>query len=99
MYIGLLSDGSIDLNAFKIYVDGDLVYQPCLKIPYTESSGKYGSKIVSAIYRDRVKDAYEQGYQQRYYTLDEENGNFTLPMGDIYGMIESLRQLINQMAS
>lgn len=90
---------TFDLNAFKIYVDGNLVYQPCLKIPYTESSGKYGSKIVSAIYRDRVKDAYEQGYQQRYYTLDEENGNFTLPMGDIYGMIESLRQLINQMAS
>ena len=89
----------IDLNTIEVYADGDLVYQPCLKIPYTESSGKYGSKIVSAIYRDRVKDAYEQGYQQRYYTLDEENGNFTLPMGDIYGMIESLRQLINQMAS
>ena len=96
---GWFYSGSIDLNAFKIYVDGNLVYQPCLKIPYTESSGKYGSKIVSAVYRDRVKDAYEQGYQQRYYTLDEENGNFTLPMGDIYGMIENLRQLINQMAS
>ena len=28
---------SIDLNSFKIYVDGNLVYQPCLKIPYTQS--------------------------------------------------------------
>ena len=79
--------GSIDLNAFKIYVDGDLVYQPCLKIPYTQS--KTGSKIVDEVYRDRVIDLYEQQGQAGYYTIDEENKNFTLPMGEIYGMIES----------
>ena len=77
--------GSIDLNAFKIYVDGNLVYQPCLKIPYTLSHS--GSKIADAIYRDRVVDAYEQGYEQRYYTLSETD--FTLPMGEIYGDIEN----------
>lgn len=77
--------GSIDLNSFKIYVDGDLVYQPCLKIPYTDS--KTGSKIVDAVYRDRVQDIYEQYGTAMYYTLDEENKNFTLPMGEIYGMI------------
>ena len=76
---------SIDLNSFKIYVDGNLVYQPCLKIPYTES--KTGSKIVDAIYRGRVQDVYEQYGQAKYYTLDEENKNFTLPMGEIYGMM------------
>ena len=79
--------GSIDLNAFKIYVDGNLVYQPCLKIPYTES--KTGSKIVDVAYRDRVIDLYEQEGQAGYYTIDEENQNFTLPMGEVYGMIES----------
>lgn len=78
--------GSIDLNAFKIYVDGNLVYQPCLKIPYTES--KTGSKIVDEVYRDRVIDLYEQEGQAGYYTIDETNQNFTLPMGEIYGMIE-----------
>ena len=78
--------GSIDLNAFKIYVDGNLVYQPCLKIPYTQS--KTGSKIVDVAYRDRVIDLYEQEGQAGYYTIDEENKNFTLPMGEIYGMIE-----------
>lgn len=94
IYIGSISQstnylqGSIDLNAFKIYVDGDLVYQPCLKIPYTESADKYGSKIVNGVYRDRVLDAWEQNYLQRYYTLDEANGNFTLPCGEIYGDIE-----------
>ena len=77
--------GSIDLNAFKIYVDGNLVYQPCLKIPYTQS--KTGSKIVDVAYRDRVIDLYEQEGQAGYYTIDEENKNFTLPMGEIYGMI------------
>ena len=40
----------------------------------------------------------QYGYTQ-YYTLDETNGNFTLPMGDIYGMIENLRQLIIQRTS
>lgn len=79
-------NGSIDLNAFKIYVDGNLVYQPCLKIPYTES--KTGSKIVDVAYRDRVQDVYEQSGTAMYYTIDEENKNFTLPMGEIYGMIE-----------
>lgn len=78
-------EGSIDLNSFKIYVDGNLVYQPCLKIPYTQS--KTGSKIVDEIYRDRVIDLYEQEGQARYYTIDEPNQNFTLPMGEIYGMI------------
>ena len=77
--------GSIDLNAFKIYVDGKLVYQPCLKIPYTQS--KTGSKIMDVAYRDRVIDLYEQEGQAGYYTIDEENKNFTLPMGEIYGMI------------
>ena len=85
--------GSIDLNSFKIYVDGNLVYQPCLKIPYTLS--KTGSKIVDAAYRDRVQDVYEQYGTAMYYTLDEENQNFTLPMGDIYGMIEKKNEELN----
>lgn len=69
--------GSIDLNAFKIYVDGNLVYQPCLKIPYTES--KTGGKIVDYIYRDRVNDMAEQFGFAPYYTLqDEAKGNYTV---------------------
>lgn len=81
--------GSIDLNSFKIYVDGNLVYQPCLKIPYTQS--KTGSKVVDDGYRDRVQDVYEQEGKADYYTIDEENQNFTLPMGEIYGMINSIK--------
>ena len=79
-----ISKERVDLNAFKIYVDGDLVYQPCLKIPYTESFT--GSKIADSQYRDRVKDAYEQGYPQRYYTLSDTD--FTLPFGEVYGELE-----------
>ena len=77
--------GSIDLNGIKIYVDGDLVYQPCLKIPYTQS--KTGSKIVNSIYRDRVNDMAEQFGYANYYTLDEDNDNFTLPQCELYGLI------------
>ncbi len=93
----VLAKGSIDLNLVKIYVDGNLVYQPCLKIPYTES--KTGSKIVDSIYRDRVNDMAEQFGYANYYTLDEDNSNFTLPKGEVYGMIEKLRELIIQRTS
>ena len=93
------TNASIDLNAFKIYVNGNLVYQPCLKIPYTQSATKYGSKIVDAVYRDRVQDAWEQNFSQRYYTLDEANGNFTLPQGEIYGQIGNNTGLINTVNS
>ena len=67
----MTSDNTIDLNAFKIYVDGNLVYQPCLKIPYTQS--KTGSKIVDGGYRDRVQDMYEQYGYTHYYTLGDED--------------------------
>lgn len=77
--------GSIDLNDTKVYINDNLVYQSCLKIPYTLS--KTGSKIVDKVYRDRVIDLYEQEGQAGYYTIDEPNKNFTLPMGEIYGMI------------
>ena len=88
-------NGSIDLNAFKIYVDGNLVYQPCLKIPYTES--KTGSKIVGVNYRERVKDMYKQFGYAPYYTLSDTD--FTLPQGELYGMIENLRKLIIERTS
>ena len=94
-----LPEGNIeyDLNSFKIYVDGNLVYQSCLKIPYIKS--KTGSKIVDAVYRDRVQDVYEQYGQAKYFTLDEENKNFTLPMGEIYGIIEDKQYQLDDKVS
>ena len=80
--------GSIDLNAFKVYVDGNLVYQPCLKIPYTLS--KTGSKIVNSVYRDRVSDMYEQFGYALYYTLSDTN--FTIPQGELYGLINKTKE-------
>ena len=71
--------GSIDLNSFKIYVDGKLVYQPCLKIPYNIS--KTGLKVANADARERIIGmAEDYGYSQ-YFTIDEENKNATLPLG------------------
>jgi len=82
-----ITECSLDLNSVKFYIDGDLVYRPCLKIPYTES--KTGAKVVQAAYRDRVEDVYEQFGTGNYYTIDEQNENFTLPYPDLYGLIES----------
>lgn len=75
--------GKFDLNASRTYVDGNLVHQPCLKIPYTLS--KTGSKIVNSVYRDRVNDMAEQFGSSPYYTLSDTD--FTLPQGELYGMI------------
>lgn len=68
IYIGMVEE-VVDLNGFKVYMNGDLVYQPCLKIPYTES--KTGSKIVDANYRDRAQDMYEQFGYTHYYTIGD----------------------------
>lgn len=82
-----------DLNGVQVYFDGNLVYQPSLKIPYTLS--KTGSKIVDVSARNRVQSLYEETGEALYYTLDEQNKNFTLPMGEIYGMISSSKNILD----
>ena len=86
-----------DLNDVRFYNNGSLVYQPCLKIPYTES--KTGSKIVDPVYYERVKDVSEQNFAQKYYIFDNKNGKVRQPIGEIYGMIENLRKLIMERTS
>ena len=69
--------GSVDLNSLKIYIDDDLRYQPCLKIPYTLVED--GKKIVDNVYRSRVEDEYNQAGYTPYYTLQSELGdNYTV---------------------
>lgn len=93
--------GEIYLRDFAVKVDGKEVYN-CLKtgtdtvlinsqsveIPYCEAIT--GAKVVDAAYRDRVQDWYEQSGKGNYYTIDEDNENFTLPMGDLYGMLQNV---------
>lgn len=90
--LGFVFTGSIDLNAFKIYVDGNLVYRPCLKIPYTQS--KTGSKIVDVAYRDRVQDLFEQVGYNGYFTLGEND--FTLPTHKFSDVIDCYENGINK---
>ena len=59
----------VDLNRCKITLNGSVVYQPCLLIPYSES--KTGSRIVEQFYRDRIEDIYDQYGFANYYTLAE----------------------------
>ena len=85
--------GSMNLNSVKFYVDGNLVYQPCLKIPYTETFEH--PNVVDVAYRNRVQDLYEQTGEALFYTIDEQNQDFTLPAGDIYGMITKNREILD----
>lgn len=93
---------SIDLKSVAVWGDGVPVFNGNktgtdtindIEIPYTES--KTGSKIVDAVYRDRVQDLYEQTGEALFYTLDEQNQDFTLPAGDIYGMITKNREILD----
>jgi len=73
--------GSIDLNAIKFYKYGDLVYQPCLKIPYAKTADD--KKFIAPVYEDRAKDMAEQFGVAPYHILDETNGNFAFPYGSV----------------
>lgn len=100
--------GSIDLKQFSITVDGQEVFSgnktgvdtytigsDTITIPYKVS--KTGSKVVDSSRRPEVEAVYEdQGYAL-YYTLDEANGNFTLPMGEIYGYITRLEGIVKDL--
>lgn len=90
--------GSIDLKQFSITVDGKEVFSGNktgldvingVEIPYTLS--KTGSKIVDAVYRDRVEDCYNQYGTGNYYLFSSATEQFALPMPDIYGLIENLK--------
>lgn len=88
--------GTIDLKYVSIQIDGVTVLSGNITgtdtytiggntttIPYTLS--KTGSKIVDSYYRQSVADVYAlQGYAP-YYTLSDSD--FTLPQGEIYGMM------------
>lgn len=69
--------GSIDLNSFQIYVNDELVYQPCLRIPYNKTNA--GVKISNINYRDRIEDCYTYYNTANYFIIDEENELYQIP--------------------
>lgn len=99
---------SINLKQFSVTPNGQEVFSgnktgvdtytigsDTITIPYKVS--KTGSKIVDSSLRPEVEAVCEdQGYAP-YYTLDETNGNFTLPMGEIYGYITRLEGIVKDL--
>ena len=75
---GFLWAGSIDLNEFKIYINGELVYQPLLRIPYTISNT--GLKITDKL--DRAISMSEWCGFSQYFGFDEDNLLCLIPQGD-----------------
>lgn len=65
----------VNLSATKVYIDGDLVWQPCLRIPYTET--KAGYKVAPYQWKSCLKQLKEEKGCAPYYTIDEnEKENF-----------------------
>ena len=88
---------TMDLKQFSIKGDGVSVFSgnktgtdtytinsSTVSIPYALS--KTGSKIVESSYRTDVASVYNEFGYAPYYTLSDTD--FTLPQGEIYGMIE-----------
>ncbi len=94
-YFSIEESGVVVMKGNKTGTDTYTINGNSVVIPYTES--KTGSKIVDSAYRGRVQALYEQEGYAPYYTLGEND--FTLPMGEIYGMIENLRKLIIERTS
>ena len=83
-YLAVNAGGVPVFSGNKTGVDTYTINGSTVTIPYTLS--KTGSKIVNYKYRTRVTNLYNaQGYAP-YYTLSDSS--FTLPMGEVYGMIE-----------
>ena len=57
-----------------------------VSVPYTLS--KTGSKVVDSAYRSEVASVYSEFGYAPYYTL-LEGTNYTLPQGELYGMLQS----------
>lgn len=91
--------GSINLKEFAVYTSGSIalsgnitgtdtytIDSNTITIPYTKSLT--GSKIALASSRQDIVTVATALGSANYYTLDENNGNFTLPQVELYGLIE-----------
>lgn len=79
-----LITGGSSVNASQTGTDTYTISGSTVTIPYTLS--KTGSKIVDSTYRAQVSAVYNAYGCAPYYTLNE-GVNFTLPQGEIYGMV------------
>lgn len=96
----MISISADDIPAFygnKTGSDSYTINSQTVTIPYVLS--KTGSKIVDVYYRTSVQALYNKDGTASYYTIDEINKNFTLPLGEIYGMIEKSYTLSSSISS
>ena len=94
-YLEVKNSGIPVFSGNKTGIDTYAIGENNVTIPYTLS--KTGSKIVDSSYRTEVQAVYNQQGYAPYYTLDETNGNFTLPMGEIYGYITRLEGIVKDL--
>lgn len=81
-YIKSLWDNPVSTGTDSYTINGSTV-----TIAYKVAST--GSKIADVAYRTAVSNVYSTFGLSPYYTIDTSNHDVTLPMGEIYGFIES----------
>ena len=76
-----------NLNYYKILTKGKTVFQATLRIPCTYT--KYGVKFTYPENQYLVEDAYEIYGKGNLFILDDVARAVTLPLNDIYSLIEN----------
>ena len=101
----------VDLTQVEVRVQGQVVFSPVTVIPYVEGTDSYtiygnlveipyhlsttGSKVTTAEYRSDIQSVYEQQGYAPYFTFDTSDNSYTLPMGEIYGMLNRAARTTN----
>lgn len=85
-YVSILKNNDVLFGYNKTGTDTYTINSSTVTIPYTESIT--GSKIAPASSRQDIATVAAALGSANYYTLDEVNGNFTLPQVELYGLIE-----------
>ena len=84
-YFKLINNGAVALTGNQTGTDTYTIGGSTVSVPYSLS--KTGSKVADSAYRTQVASVYNEFGFAPYYTLNEGT-NFTLPQGEIYGIIE-----------
>ena len=87
-FIAITADDIPLFYGNKTGADNYTVNSQLVIIPYILA--KTGAKISDSYYRNRIETLYSANGIAPYYTIDETGNNFTLPMGEIYGMIQNV---------
>lgn len=88
---------NVDVGFQKRATDTYNINGQTVQIPYKLS--KTGSKICHYTYRSRVLNVYQYEGASSYFTINGITNEFSMPCGELYGMISTVDSAVNAITS